>query len=95
MAARSMWTQLNPQTADCKILLEDNDTLVERTPFLGWQPAASTAAGQARVSLSHFEMIKWFVPRNSFPREGAVEAAALQITPLNVRFCHTAHRVEH
>ena len=84
-AARSMWTQLNPQTPDCKIMMADNDPLVERTPFLGWLPATATAAGQARVALSHFEMIKWFLPRNSFPRGGAVETAALRVTPLDFR----------
>ena len=66
-------------------MMADNDPLVERTPFLGWLPAAATAAGQARVALSHFEMIKWFLPRNSFPRCGAVETAALRVTPLDFR----------
>ena len=86
MAARNVWIQLNPQTADCQIMLEDDDRMVVATPFLGWQPAAPTVAGQARVSLAHFEMIKWFVPRNSIPRGGAVETAAMGISPIVARF---------
>ena len=85
-AARHVWIQLNPQTPNGHILLADNDRLVETTPFLGWQPAAANAAGQARVSLNHFEMIKWFVPRNCIPRGGAVETAAMGISPLVARF---------
>ncbi len=80
---------LAPATPDTPVILLAADPLVAGTAFLRWQPAPAGAAGEARVQLSTFQMVRAFASRCSVSRVPGDLAAARTISILTLRFAET------
>ena len=71
------------------VLLPATCSLVTRTSFLGWPPAAAGVGGAAQVSLDTWQMIKAFGERLSASQLPANIAASRNVGPLTLKLSGT------
>ena len=63
----AMGTAPLPVAEPVGLLLADEPLVEFTTDALDWVPAAATVGGAARVSMSHSQMVRAFLPRFFFP----------------------------
>ena len=76
--------------ANGPVVLPAAASLVTRTAFLGWQPAAAGAGGVAQVFLGTWQMLKAFGARLSASQLPADLAASRNVGPLTVKLSGAA-----